>query len=211
MDAHTFDRLIVEAARRPSRRTALWLLAGGMLGALLPARGARAQRSDRDGDGLWDDDEVPELYGTNPDDWDTDDDGVGDGEEIYNRDQGLDGPKDPLVNENAAPAPPAPTCRGLGVRCDSNAECCNSTGAILCCFDGTALDTLCKDTAATGFVCPGDPPAPAPAPGPGPCPAGQTDCGGSCVDTASHAAHCGACFKSCPLGGICRGSVCVAG
>lgn len=61
-----------------------------------------AGRPDGDGDGLFDDDET-DVYGTKPDVFDTDNDGVGDGEEIWNRDQSLPGPKDPLVNTNAAP------------------------------------------------------------------------------------------------------------
>ncbi|MBA2519633.1 MAG: hypothetical protein H0V24_08200 [Chloroflexia bacterium] len=47
-----------------------------------PVDPAPAERSDRDGDGLYDDDEV-NVYGTNPDLWDTDGDGSGDGEEVY--------------------------------------------------------------------------------------------------------------------------------
>lgn len=49
-----------------------------------------AERPDRDGDGLFDDDEVPDIYGTNPDVFDTDGDGVGDGEEDYNGTDPLD-------------------------------------------------------------------------------------------------------------------------
>ncbi|MDQ3695362.1 MAG: thrombospondin type 3 repeat-containing protein [Chloroflexota bacterium] len=49
-----------------------------------PPRSIRppAERSDRDGDGLYDDDEL-NVYGTNPDLWDTDGDGANDGEEVY--------------------------------------------------------------------------------------------------------------------------------
>ena len=104
MDAHTFDRLVAAAARHPNRRTTLRLLTGGLLGVLLPGRAA-AQRPDRDEDGLFDDDEEL-VYGTDPDDWDTDDDFVGDGEEIWNRDQGLDGPSDPLTSDGGDEAPP---------------------------------------------------------------------------------------------------------
>ncbi len=32
----------------------------------------------------------------------------------------------------------------------------------------------------------------------GGCPPGQTDCGGTCVDLATSATHCGACFNACP-------------
>lgn len=81
MDAHSFDRWTVAIARRPTRRATLRALAGGLLaGGVMPARAA--QRSDRDGDGLFDDDEV-NVYGTNPDLYDTDGDGSGDGEEVY--------------------------------------------------------------------------------------------------------------------------------
>ena len=50
------------------------------------------ERPDRDRDGLFDDDER-DVYGTNPDVFDTDGDGVGDGEEVFNG-------TDPLVRNN---------------------------------------------------------------------------------------------------------------
>ncbi|MDD8042173.1 MAG: CARDB domain-containing protein [Verrucomicrobiota bacterium] len=50
-------------------------------------------RSDRDGDGLADDDEI-NLYLTNPDDWDSDGDGLSDGAEIF------DWQTDPLVQDS---------------------------------------------------------------------------------------------------------------
>jgi hypothetical protein len=84
LDAKTFDRLIAEAAQ-PSRRGALRFLAAGLLGGLLTSRWvapAAALQADRDGDGLFDDDETG-VYGANPDLYDTDGDGVGDGEEVY--------------------------------------------------------------------------------------------------------------------------------
>jgi hypothetical protein len=40
------------------------------------------QRPDRDGDGLFDDDET-EVYGTDPNDPDSDGDGIDDGQEVY--------------------------------------------------------------------------------------------------------------------------------
>jgi hypothetical protein len=83
MDAQTFDRLTVAMAKPPTRRRALRLLTAGLLGGLLAPRLARAvQRPDRDGDGLFDDDEEL-VYGTNPDVFDSDGDGSGDGEEVY--------------------------------------------------------------------------------------------------------------------------------
>jgi hypothetical protein len=120
MDPRSFDHLTASVAHQGSRRAALRLLAGGLFGGFLAGRGvvpAAAQRSDRDGDGLYDDDET-DVYGTNPDSYDTDGDGVGDGEEIYNRDQGLGGPSDPLTPDGggAPPAPPAPAGGGLNER-----------------------------------------------------------------------------------------------
>lgn len=103
MDAHAFDRMVAEAARYANRRTTFRLVAGGLLGALLPGRAA-AQRPDRDEDGLFDDDEE-EVYGTDPDVYDSDGDGIGDGEEIWNRDQGLDGPSDPLTPDGGDEMP----------------------------------------------------------------------------------------------------------
>jgi hypothetical protein len=100
MDAKTFDRLTAAAARRPNRRDTLRFLVGGLLGGLFFHREfalvQAAQRLDSDQDGLFDDDETG-VYGTNPNLFDTDRDGTGDGEEIYNRDNGLAGPNDPLT------------------------------------------------------------------------------------------------------------------
>lgn len=106
MDAHTFDRWTAAIAHRPTRRATLRLLTGGLLGGLLAQRGLSltraAQRPDRDGDGLFDDDET-DVYGTNPDVYDTDGDGVGDGEEVYVG-------TDPLTNPAPAPAPGGGEC-----------------------------------------------------------------------------------------------------
>jgi hypothetical protein len=83
MDPRTFDRWTAAVAHQRSRRAAVRVLAGGLLGGLLSPRPARAAlQADRDGDGLFDDDET-NVYGTNPDVFDTDGDGSGDGEEIY--------------------------------------------------------------------------------------------------------------------------------
>jgi hypothetical protein len=111
MDARTFDRWTAAVVHHPARRDVLRWLAAGLVSGLLTRRAAtpiRAwQRPDRDGDGLFDDDET-EVYGTNPDVFDTDGDGAGDGEEIFNRDQGLPGPTDPLTPQGGAPPPPPP-------------------------------------------------------------------------------------------------------
>lgn len=93
MDAHRFDRWTVAIVQRPTRRTTLRLLAGVLIAGLLPrqagaiARAAQS-RSDRDGDGLYDDEEP--IFRTNPDVFDTDGDGIGDGQEIYNGTNPLD-------------------------------------------------------------------------------------------------------------------------
>jgi hypothetical protein len=87
MDATTFARLGADAVRRSSRRTALRLVAGGLLGGVLARRSVSSVRADErpdgDGDGLYDDDEW-NVYGTDPYTYDTDGDGIGDGEEVYN-------------------------------------------------------------------------------------------------------------------------------
>ena len=204
MDAGSFDRLTAALAQRPSRRRALGLMAGGVLAGLFGLRSSSStlalQRPDRDGDGLYDDDET-DVYGTDPDVYDSDGDGIGDGEEVYNG-------TDPLVNANAAPAPeqaPDPVlidCRAIGVGCDSDLQCCAGT---LCCFSGVTLSTRCTDVAATGWVCPGDTPIPA-----GGCGAGLVDCadGRGCVDLASDAFNCGACGVSCGLNQYCASGTC---
>ena len=113
MDSTTFDTIAVRVGRgitlRPSRRAAVRLLAGGLLGGLLAQRGAalaHARRPDRDRDGLYDDDEVNE-YGTDPGNPDTDGDGDDDGLEVFNG-------TDPRVNGNA---PPAPVCGANQMDC----------------------------------------------------------------------------------------------
>lgn len=201
MDPRTFDRIVAAAASPPTRRQALRMLAGGVLAGLLPGVTRAAQRSDRDQDGLFDDDET-DVYGTNPDISDTDGDGSSDGEEVYYG-------TDPLVNANAAPAPEAPpdpvliTCSAVGVPCDSDFQCCAGT---LCCWSGVSLSTRCTDVSATGWVCPGDTPIPA-----GGCGAGLVDCadGRGCVDLASDGWNCGACGVSCGLNQYCSGGTCV--
>jgi hypothetical protein len=138
MDSQTFDRLVADAARHPTRRATFRILAGGLLGGLFAQRAVAsaraAQRSDRDNDGLFDDDEV-EVYGTDPDVADTDGDGVDDGEEIFNRDSGLPGPSDPLTydgGDEAPPpddtgeAPPMGVSKGLREICTPGADICRA-------------------------------------------------------------------------------------
>ena len=206
MDSSHFDALTRSLAGPASRRRTLRLLAAGMLGGMLSPRLTRAaQRSDRDQDGLFDDDEA-QVYGTNPDIYDTDGDGVGDGEEIWNRDQGLPGPSDPLTPAGgpppqAAPDDPPVTCRGFGVPCDFDSECCAGSR---CCFDGGSLRTECADVTMNGGSCPGDPP------GQTTCGAGLTNCNGECVDLITNAGNCGACGNSCGLAGACTAGRCGA-
>lgn len=202
MDGQAFDRLVAQAARRPSRRAALSVLSAGFLAVLLPVRVARADHSDVDGDQLWDEDEA-DVYGTNPEVFDTDGDGIGDGEEIWNRDQGLGGSTNPLVNENAAPPaappadpappPPAAACTAVGGACGSN-TCCQPDPdytKVQCCFDANGAG-VCTDVFASGlFRCP-DPGVPTAG-----CPGGQIDCGGFCTDVMVDHGNCGFCGNAC--------------
>jgi hypothetical protein len=100
--------------RRRTRRTALRLLAGSLIGGLLTTKPSRAAqgRPDRDNDGLYDDDET-NVYGTRPDVADTDGDGVDDGEEIYNRDQGFDTPYNDPLTDGAGHCPGLTICFGM--------------------------------------------------------------------------------------------------
>ena len=212
MDAHTFDRWTVALAQRPSRRTTLRLLAGGLLGSLLASRGSgpvRAQ-ADTDGDQLFDEDELRPVaeggYGTDPNKADTDGDQANDGLEIWNQDQGLGDPDDPLTPDNPA-APPPPTCIALGGACSGTDQpCCGNDPAafgynnVICC--PTAAGSACTDIAGT-FHCP-DPGVPTTG-----CPAGMTNCGGVCTDLSIDHGNCGTCGHSCGLGFNCHLYECV--
>jgi hypothetical protein len=212
MDAHSFDRWTVALAQRPSRRTTLRLLAGGLLGGLLATRGSGPvwAQADTDGDQLFDEDEI-NVYGTLPNNPDTDGDQANDGLEIWNRDQGLGDPDDPLTPDNPAAPPPAQapapaTCIALGGACSGiDQPCCGNDPAtfgynnVICC--PTAAGSACTDIADT-FHCP-DPGVPATG-----CPYGQTDCGGFCTDLSIDHGNCGACGLSCGLGSNCTVGVC---
>src|SRR5262249_39671367 len=157
----------------------LRLLAVSLLSGLLskdgiaPAQAAQEERPDRDGDGLFDDDET-DVYGTDPDNPDSDGDGTDDGQEVY------DG-TDPLApNGGGGEAAPAPgscpagqaDCGGYCADLASDPNNCSYCGAV------------CASGACQGATCVG------------PCTNGETDCGGICVIvTGSDPNHCGACFN----------------
>ena len=164
MDSQTFDRWTVAITAKRNRRSTLGLVIGAAAAGLLAPSLARAQRADRDYDGLFDDDET-DVYGTNPDVYDTDGDGSGDGEEIYYGTNPLDassyaevvGNGDDLgLSEPAGPAntidiPPV-VCPGPGYPCNYDTECCGVN--VRCCWDGVSLRTECTDVSAYGGNCP---------------------------------------------------------
>ena len=86
-DSQTFARRNGAASRRRPRLVALCLLGAALVGLVLPIGGVAAQRPD--GDGLFDDEIY--VYGTNPFAYDTDGDGSGDGQEVYDGTDPLDG------------------------------------------------------------------------------------------------------------------------
>jgi hypothetical protein len=201
MDEMSFDRLTVSLANRPTRRAASRLLVGSLVGGLLANRRlgrARArQRPDRDGDGLFDDDET-DVYGTDSDNPDTDGDGTGDGEEIYNRDNGLGGPSDPLKPPGAAGGCPEgqAMCGGMCIGISGDPANCGGCG-IACAPSETCAGAVCVAPApSSNQICAAQ---------------GLTNCGGVCTNTVNDSANCGACGNSCPLGGYCEGGACVGG
>jgi hypothetical protein len=194
-------------------------------------RAAQPGRSDRDGDGLFDD-EV-NVYGTDPDVYDTDGDGIGDGGEV---DAGTDPrtpgcpPDAPCPNTGSSPADRAlvdaytceaqglADCGGVCVDLMSDPVNCGYCGGV-CASRYTCHGGLCL-LAAGVFDCP-----------PGGCIAidvaaedpiggadltltcaaqGLTDCGGVCADLTSDVSHCGACFTVCPAATSCRRGVCAS-
>jgi Stigma-specific protein, Stig1 len=205
MDPQTFDRWTAALVQRPHRRATIRLLTGGLLGGLLAQRESAVvraqQRPDRDGDGLFDDDEV-EVYGTNPDNPDTDGDGTGDGEEIYNRSNGLPGPKDPLVNDNAAP-PDGDFCPDCGLQDLPGGDFydqCAAQGLTECPGPNTTgyctnLTNDPNNCGACGSVC---------------LESGRGCCGGYCLDTTADPSNCGFCGNICPAGSSCISSACQA-
>lgn len=165
MNPQMFDRWTASISTKQNRRRTLGLLTGVALAGLVSPRGARgAQRPDRDYDGLFDDDET-NVYATNPDVYDTDGDGNGDGEEVYYGTNPLDASSRTDVVGNgddlgiAEPAGPSNTidvapavCPGPGYPCNYDTECCGAN--VLCCWDGVSLRTECTDVSAYGGSCP---------------------------------------------------------
>jgi uncharacterized protein YkwD len=47
--------------------------------------------------------------------------------------------------------------------------------------------------------------------GGGGCPAGQSSCGGTCIDTSSDPSNCGMCGRICSMGATCSGGSCMGG
>jgi hypothetical protein len=205
VDQTHFDALTRSLARRPTRRGALRLLIGGLLGGMVSGRtwtlAHALQRPDRDQDGLYDDDEV-NVYGTNPDVFDTDGDGTGDGEEIYRRDNGLGGPSNPLVNDNAPPPDNdgefCPDCGLQGPPKGDVFDQCASQGLIEC--PGPNNTGYCANLAndpnncgACGSIC---------------NEVGRGCCGGYCLDTTTDPYNCGLCGNACGSSSVCVNSLC---
>jgi hypothetical protein len=199
MDARTFDQWTVDITRRPTRRAALRLLAGGLLGGLLHQRAIAltraAQRPDSDNDGLYDDDET-NVYGTRPDVSDTDGDGVDDGEEIYNRDQGFDTPYNDPLNRGDVHCPGLASCMGICIDILTHPDHCGA------CFNPCPSGDFCV---GGGCV------ASAPSSNLTCLAQGLTDCGGVCVDLSTNSGHCGACFNACQGADFCGGGACLRG
>jgi hypothetical protein len=194
MDETRFDTLARSLSDLPTRRAALRLLAGGMVGGLLSAIRVAplraAQPSDRDGDQLYDDDET-NVYGTNPDSPDSDCDGVLDGPEIYYG-------TDPLGPPGCAPTCPVGQAICGGVCIDVSADPNNCGGCGVVCGGSDVC---------SGGVCL----APAPTSDLKCAVQGLSYCGGTCTNTLSDVNNCGACGNSCPLGGYCEGGACLGG
>jgi hypothetical protein len=192
MDSTRFDALARAVAAPASRRAALRLAAAALLGGLLPGRVAAAQRPDRDFDGLFDDDEAL-VYGTDPDVYDTDGDGSGDGEEVYYG-------TDPL--SSGAPAPGLvcnagfTDCNGFCVDLVNDRTNCGACG-VTCAEFVNCFDGACGGT------------GPAPAPAPATCAAGLSNCNGTCVSVFHDVNNCGFCGNTCLPNTFCYQGNCV--
>jgi hypothetical protein len=176
---------------------ALRLLAGSFATGLLAQRGvaptaAQDDRPDGDGDGLYDDDETG-VYGTNPSNFDTDGDGTGDGEEVY---LGTDPLSSGGGSGNSSGGAARPDSDGDGLYDDDETGVYNTNPNNFD-TDGDGVGDgeevyLGTDPQTGGTIHP-----PEPAPAPAGCPAGQTDCGGVCVDLVNDRNNCGRCGAAC--------------
>lgn len=206
MDAQRFDRWTAAMAKVSTRRATLSLLAGGLfVRSRVGSAGAQEDRPDRDGDGLFDDDET-DVYGTDPDNPDTDGDGDSDGLEVYNG-------TDPLTPNGGGGAPPAPAgnacaagltdCGGVCVDLSSDELNCGACGygcGSVPCFGG-----VCD----TGAIVQNDsPPIGQVIDEVTTCAAGLTMCPSGCTDIYSDLSNCSICGYVCSAGDICQGGLC---
>jgi hypothetical protein len=199
MDARTFDQWSIAVARRPTRRTALRLLGGGLLGGLLAQRRHRAARAAQPCEDWWCTGAVEQFPGADV--------------PLTCADLGLEDCAGICCNADETCI--GGICQGIVVQPGTDIGVlltCEGQGLWQC--DGYCADIEidpancggCRVVCGAGEACIGG--ACVPPPVGNPCAAGLTDCGGTCVDLAGHAGHCGACFNSCPLGGVCQGGVC---
>jgi hypothetical protein len=193
MDSTQLDSLARALAGRARRRTIVRLLATGVVGALAGRFGATAAaqntRPDRDSDGLFDDDEL-EVYGTNPDIYDTDEDGSGDGEEVY---LGTDPLVPPAAGCPFGQTPCGNVCVDLLLDVANCGTCGNICPATYTCTAG-ACDQL-VGPAPRVLTC---------------AERGLTDCGGVCIDTEIDFDNCGGCGLVCAGNAACAGGACLA-
>lgn len=209
MNSRTFDRLVADASRKPSRRAALRLLAGTFAASVAAGapRLVRAQ-DDTDADGLFDLDETG-VYGTNPNLADSDGDGSGDGEEVYLG-------TDPLTG--GAGATRADT-DGDGLFDQDETSVYGTNPNDFDSDDDNAGDgqEVYEGTDPVGGGGGGVNPNPDPVPDGAPvgfeCLQGTTFCGDRCYDLKYEIDHCGACNSPCFLScGInCYVNYCVEG
>jgi hypothetical protein len=193
----TFDLLTAEAARRPTRRAALRLVAGGLLGGLL----FRSRNGSM---------HAAQIVGPPTE-----------GMILTCADAGLADCGGVCADTLTDPV----NCGGCGVVCGPGWSCvsgvclgeappdgvslvdCAAQGLIDCggfctnlavdsancgaCGNSCSLGSSCPGGACSGIVCLG----------------GQTDCGGYCADLLNDSANCGACHTFCDSG-TCSGGSC---
>ena len=85
--------------------------------------------------------------------------------------------------------------------CDAQSLQCIMIGSTVC-DDGTTAGNVCTQCNSDTGQCT------VKSADSLPCGSAEVCCDGTCVHTATHNAHCGGCGIVCPLGEICRGSVC---